>query len=82
MMNLSQCLNKLTFNTKIDEQGVLTAQLPDALRGKSVTITVQTTPSHPQEALLDLFAQADQLTFPRRQYEEILDELHTLKGNT
>jgi len=77
-----QPLDHLTLNAKIDDQGVLTAQLPDSLRGQSVTVIVQLTPPHPQETLLDVFAQADRLTFPRRQHTEILDELHTLRGNT
>lgn len=82
MSHLSEHPNHLTFLAKIDEQGVLTVQLPDSLRGQSVTITVQMVASHPQEMLLDIFAQADRLTFPRRQPSEILDELHTLRGST
>lgn len=82
MTHLSEYPNYLILHAKIDEQGVLTAQLPNALRGQSVTITVQMLSSRPQETLLDIFAQADRLTFPRRQHAEILEELHIFRGST
>ena len=82
MINSSEHYNPLIFKAMIDEQGVLTAKLPNALRGKTVTISVQIAYPEPQETLLDIFAQADQLTFPRRQHTEILDELHALRGST
>ncbi len=67
----------------INEQGVLTTHFPKSLWGKKVLISVQQIhEKQPKiESILDVFAEADKLTFPRRSHEEILEELHALRSH-
>ncbi len=67
----------------INEQGVLTIPFPKSLWGKKVLISVQQIHEKPvkTENILDVFAEADKLTFHRRSHEEILEELHILRAN-
>ncbi|MEY3220087.1 MAG: hypothetical protein RIT27_1444 [Pseudomonadota bacterium] len=67
----------------INEQGVLTTHFPKSLWGKKVLISVQQIHEKPvkTENILDVFAEADKLTFHRRSHEEILEELHILRAN-
>ncbi len=67
----------------INEQGILTTHFPKSLWGKRVLISVQqVNEKQPKiESILDIFSEADKLTFPRRSHEEILEELHVLRAN-
>jgi hypothetical protein len=65
----------------INEQGILTAQLPKSLWGKKVVVSVQVAPDSPAETVLDIFAEADKLDFPRRTHTEILADLRALRAS-
>ncbi len=67
----------------VNEQGMLTAKFPKSLWGKKVLVSVQAVPdkpAHGTNSVLDIFAEADKLAFPRRTHAEILEELRALRG--
>lgn len=79
----------LTLNAEIKEDGTLLANIPQALWGKKVKITIhekKIRQKYPDtlsqwDALTKVFQEADRLDFPRRASEEILDEIHALREN-
>lgn len=73
----------MRLETIVNEQGILTAKLPESLYGKKVLISVQAVSEKPvkSDTILDIFAEADRLGFPRRTHTEILEELRALKAS-
>jgi hypothetical protein len=69
------------LNGKVSENGVLTAQAPESLRGKEVVISVLTQ-EHPQsnwEKISAALKEADSLDISRKKQEDILAELREMR---
>jgi hypothetical protein len=73
----------MRLETIVNEQGILTAKLPESLCGRKVLISIQVVSEEPvkSDTVLDIFAEADKLGFPRRTHAEILEELRALKAS-
>jgi hypothetical protein len=77
----------LTLPAEIREDGTLIANIPQALWGKKVKITIREKKIRQRysdalsqwDALTKVFQETDGLDFPRRTSEEILDEIHALR---
>lgn len=68
---------------EVDETGLVRVSDP-AFHGKKIAVSVPETSEPTQEtdweAIKAIFRKADALDFPRRSHEEILRDLHELRG--
>lgn len=71
----------MILNGTVNQNGVLTAQVPESLRGKEVIISVLDQ-KHPQsnwKKISDALKEADSLDIPRKKHEVILAELKEMR---
>ncbi len=75
----------MIVHAEVDENGVVKLSDPE-WRGKKITLSLS---EHEQdeferetdwEAIKEIFRKADTLDFPRRSHEEIIKDLHELRG--
>jgi hypothetical protein len=69
---------------EIGEEGVVRVKSPDVKPGDQIHIPIQSEVIPPKNedwwtAFQQALAKADQLDFPRRTYDEIINELHEIR---
>ncbi len=75
----------MKIQAEVDEKGVVRINNP-ALYGKKITLALSDKENEEYEretdweAIKEIFKKADKMDFPRRTHEEIINDLHELRG--